>query len=80
VLVSFASLACVMQELKHLRMVNKKDIVYPEGFPGGLKGLVKSVLEEYGKQFVGQPADDVAKSMLVVQFWCDCMCICLTFR
>ena len=32
-------------------MLSKKDIVYPENFPGGLKGLVKSVLEEYMKQF-----------------------------
>ena len=44
-----------MQELKHLYMVSKKDIVYPENFPGGLKGLVKSVLEEYMKQFGEQP-------------------------
>ena len=50
-----------MQELKHLHMVSKKDIVYPEGFPGGLKGLVKTVLEEYGKQFIGQPVEDAAK-------------------
>ena len=45
------SITCAMQELKHLRMVGKKDIAYPDNFLGGLKVLVKAVLDEYAKQF-----------------------------
>lgn len=55
--------ACAFQELKHLRSVGKKDIVYPDGFPGGLKGLVKSVLEEFGKQFSERVEDDVPRGV-----------------
>ena len=58
--------ACAFQELKHLRSVGKKGIVYPDGFACGLKRLVKSVLEEFGKQFNERPDDDAAKSAPVV--------------
>ena len=66
-----------MQELKHLHMVTKKDIVYPEAFPGGLKGLV-----EYAKQFVEQPpVPEVAKgTFLVSSFGLLGMCICLAVQ
>ena len=71
-----------MQELKHLHMVTKKDIVYPEAFPGGLKGLVKSVLDEYAKQFVEQPpVPEVAKgTFLVPSMGLLSMCICLAVQ
>ena len=58
-------ISCAIQELKHLHMVGKKDIVYPESSLGGLKGLVKSVLDEYGKQLVEKPVEEVAKGVMV---------------
>ena len=70
-----------MQELKHLYMLSKKDIVYPENFPGGLKGLVKSVLEEYMQQFGEQPqTQELAKGRLLALTSVLCMCIHMTCR
>ena len=60
-LVIFTCVACAMfaccQEVKHLEYVTRHDLVFPTGFPGGLRGFVKKLFHAYEEQF-GESEDD----------------------
>ena len=76
--------ACIscLQDLKHLEFVNRHDLVYPEAFPGGLKGFVKKIFAEYVEQFMDESSEDEPAassdkgfcfSSHVSHFRCDCI-------
>ena len=63
--------------------MNRHDLVYPEQFPGGLKGFIKKVLDEYAEQFLessdDEPAPRSSRGVCTLQKFVHCIAVPMYF-